>query len=203
VRTKSPLQAEKILDAAARLFACQRFHEARMEDVAAAAEVGKGTLYRYFKDKDELYLALFERAGSGISGRLRDETAAVAGPRAGLEAVVRAIVGYFDENPHLFDLIQHAEALRRPKALVPWQRWRDEVSGRVVDLFDEARRTGAFTVQDPALVSLLFLGSLRSVLRFGEKPRPPDLASRIVDLLLDGAARPAKAGRRVPDPSRS
>ncbi len=203
MRTKSPLQAEKILDAAARLFACQRFHEARMEDVAAAAEVGKGTLYRYFKDKDELYRALFERAGSGISARLRDETEAVERPRAGLEAVVRAIVGYFDENPHLFDLIQHAEALRHPKALAPWQRWRDEVSGRVLALFDEARQSGEFAVRDPALASLLFLGSLRSVLRFGEKPRPHDLASRIVELFLDGAARPAKAGRRVPDPSRS
>src|ERR1700761_5292813 len=107
VRTKTPAQAEKILDAAASLFATQRFHEARMEDIAAAAEVGKGTLYRYFKDKEELYLALLERAAVGISARLTSETGAAEGIHARLEAVVRAIVGYFDDNPHLFDLIQH------------------------------------------------------------------------------------------------
>ncbi len=41
-----------------------------MEDIAAAAEVGKGTLYRYFKDKDELYEALLEQAAQEITTRL-------------------------------------------------------------------------------------------------------------------------------------
>src|SRR5262245_18615534 len=56
VRTKTPQQADKMLNAAARLFGTQRFHEVRMEDIAAEAAVGKGTIYRYFSDKDELYL---------------------------------------------------------------------------------------------------------------------------------------------------
>src|ERR671923_69581 len=70
VRTRTPQQADRILAAAARLFAGHRFHEARMEDIAALAEVGKGTLYRYFKDKEELYLALLERAAVGLRDRL-------------------------------------------------------------------------------------------------------------------------------------
>jgi AcrR family transcriptional regulator len=201
VRTKSPLQADKILDAAAGLFARHRFHEARMEDVAAAAEVGKGTLYRYFKDKEELYLALLERAAEGISGRLRSESAAAEGFRARLEAVVRAIVGYFDENPHLFDLIQHAEALSQPRALLPWQRWRDEVMNRVREIFEEAHNSETFTIDDPEFVALLFLGSLRSVIRFDAKPRPTDLARRIIDLFLEGAARPLKSNRGTAEPS--
>src|SRR6516162_8638980 len=130
VRTKSPLQDEKILDAAAGLFASQRFHEARMEDIAAAAEVGKGTIYRYFKDKEELYVALLERAATGISARLAQETAAAQGVHQRLQAVVRAILGYFDENPHLFDLIQHAEAMSQPQALQSWHRWREAVTDR-------------------------------------------------------------------------
>ena len=40
-----------------------------MEDVASAAGVGKGTVYRYFKDKEELYLALLARAADGITRR--------------------------------------------------------------------------------------------------------------------------------------
>ena len=67
MRTKTPVLPEKILTVAARLFATHRFHEARMEDIAAAAEVGKGTLYRYFKDKEELYLALLERTAEQLS----------------------------------------------------------------------------------------------------------------------------------------
>src|SRR5581483_5627436 len=113
VRTKSPLQADKILTVAARLFATHRYHEARMEDIAAAAEVGKGTLYRYFKDKDELFSALLAQAAEQLSARLHEATKQAAPPRRRLEAIVEAILVYFDEHPHLFDLIQHTEVMHR------------------------------------------------------------------------------------------
>ncbi|MCX7703118.1 MAG: TetR/AcrR family transcriptional regulator [Planctomycetota bacterium] len=47
---------KEIMEVAERLFASKRFHEIKMDDVAAAARVGKGTIYRYFKDKDDLFV---------------------------------------------------------------------------------------------------------------------------------------------------
>src|SRR5215207_8485134 len=90
VRTKTSQQADKILGAAARLFATHRFHEARMEDIAAAAGVGKGTLYRYFKDKEELYLGLLARAAEDILARQHAAVSAHACPRRRLVAFVAA-----------------------------------------------------------------------------------------------------------------
>ena len=90
MRCKSPAQADKILAAAAQLFATHRFHEARMEDIAALAEVAKGTIYRYFHDKDELYLALLRLAGDAIQQRLagfadRPDIGALVWAQFGLE----------------------------------------------------------------------------------------------------------------------
>src|SRR5262245_51077580 len=48
----------QILEAAANVFKSKGFAAATMDDVAAAAELSKGTLYLYFKSKDDLYLAL-------------------------------------------------------------------------------------------------------------------------------------------------
>ena len=191
MRTKTVAQAEKILTAAARLFAAHHFHEARMEDIAEAAEVGKGTLYRYFKDKEELYMALLARAADQMAERLR-EVEAVAGPRARLVAMVEAILDYFDEHPHLLDLIQHAEVMQGPDADLPWQRTRLENVRLLEDVFEEARKNGDFFVADPELAAWMLLGGLRPVLRWGAIPRPPDLARRIVDQFLHGAARPAE-----------
>jgi AcrR family transcriptional regulator len=42
---------EAILETAAKLFAQRPFHEVRLEDVASAAHIGKGTVYIYFKSK--------------------------------------------------------------------------------------------------------------------------------------------------------
>jgi len=67
VRTKTPQLAGRILDAATRLFASQRFHEVRMDDIAAEADVSKGTLYSYFHDKDELLSALADTVAEDIT----------------------------------------------------------------------------------------------------------------------------------------
>jgi AcrR family transcriptional regulator len=161
-----------------------------MEDIAAAAEVGKGTLYRYFKDKDELYTALLVRAAEELEVRLQEEVEQTAGTQQKLEAVVDAIITYFDERPHLLDLIQHAEAMRRSDRIAAWQKTRESNIRLVRTVLDTARGAGEFEIEDTQLAALLLLGSLRGVLRFGEQPRRPDLARRIVEQFLHGHARP-------------
>jgi AcrR family transcriptional regulator len=191
VRSKTPLQAEKILAAASQLFATHRFHEARMEDIAALAEVGKGTLYRYFKDKEELYLALLARAATGLHDRLHQVLVRVGGPRQQLVAVVEALLGYFDEHPHLFDLIQHAEAMQRPGQEFPWQKTRNETMRLVRDIFRAGQKLGVFAIDEVELAMLMLLGGLRAVVRFGPKPLQAHIAERIVEGFLAGYGAPS------------
>jgi AcrR family transcriptional regulator len=191
VRTKTSQQSEKILSVAGRLFAAHRFHETRMEDIASAAEVGKGTLYRYFKDKDELYTALLVRAAQELEIRLQEEVDRAEGTRCKLKAVVGTIISYFDERPHLLDLIQHAEAMQRADRMQAWYKTRETNIRLVRTLLDEARDNGEFEVEDTHLATLLLLGGLRAVLRFGERPRRPDLVQQIVDQFMHGHTRPA------------
>jgi AcrR family transcriptional regulator len=187
VRTKTPLQADKILEAAGRLFGTQRFHEVRMDDIAAEAEVGKGTLYRYFSDKDELYLALLVRASEQFNARVQEVAGQAGETRERLTALVEAIISYFDEHPHLFDLIQRAEFTRPAGTAFPWQKTRDELHRLVLDLFEEGKAQGDVAVRDPELAVLMLLGGLRSVIRFGQRPRPHDLARQVVTNFLEGA----------------
>jgi TetR/AcrR family transcriptional repressor of mexJK operon len=187
VRTKTISQAEKMLDAAARLFGTYRFHEVRMEDIAAEAAVGKGTLYRYFADKEELYLALLTRSSEQMLRRLEEVLEPLDAARPRLEALVEAIITFFDEHPHLIDLIQRAEVHHRPGTVFPWQKTRDDLSRLVHDLFEAGQQQGEFTIRDPELAALMLLGGLRSVIRFGKRPRSPELARQIVIDFLGGA----------------
>jgi AcrR family transcriptional regulator len=185
-----------MLAAAAHLFGTQRFHEVRMEDIAAEAEVGKGTLYRYFSDKEELYLALLERASVQFVARVQQEVACADGARAKLVALVDTIITYFDEQPHILDLIQHAELARGLGPGSPWQKPRNEIFRLVRELFEGGTRDGEFCVRDPELAMLMLLGGIRTVMRFGPRPRPGDLARRIVASHLEGSdtANPPKKG---------
>ena len=186
MRCKTPAQADKILAAAARLFATHRFHEARMEDIAALAEVAKGTIYRYFRDKDELYLALLRLAGDALQERLAPCHDAAIDPRRRLVLLVGAIITYFDEQPHLFDLITHAEAMQRPGAEFPWQQTRSQTFDLTHDIFRAGTAAGHFRIDDPDLAMLLLLGGVRAVLRFQQPPRPADIADRVVAGFLNG-----------------
>ena len=53
----------RIMQAAEKLFASRRFHEITTDEVARQAQVGKGTIYRFFRDKDDLF---FETAYAGF-----------------------------------------------------------------------------------------------------------------------------------------
>jgi AcrR family transcriptional regulator len=45
----------EIMRVAARMFARRPFHEVRLDEIAAATRLGKGTLYVYFASKDDLH----------------------------------------------------------------------------------------------------------------------------------------------------
>jgi AcrR family transcriptional regulator len=182
-----------MLDAAARLFGTQLFHEVRMEDIAAEASVGKGTLYRYFTDKDELFMALLERSARQFQERLQTLVAEAEGPTARLRAIVSGIVGFFDEHPHLFDLLQRAEVMRGPD--YPWRQTRDVLIQGVLDIIKDGKERGEFLVRDPEIAGLMLLGGLRSIIRFGSRPRRRDLAERIVEGILHGYAEQPVAAR--------
>lgn len=171
-----------MLDAATRLFGAQQFHEVRMEDIAAEAAVGKGTLYRYFHDKDELYRALLRRGTQQLMESLRNAAASSPAPRCRLVALVAALVEFFDDNPHMLDLIQRTEALPGPEH--PWRQTRTELGRLFSDILEQAAARGEIQTADPELLVLLLMGGLRNVIRFGIRPRAADLAERIVEVFF-------------------
>src|ERR1700753_286219 len=79
---------ERILLAAERAFARHGFFAAKVADVAKEAGVADGTIYLYFKSKDELLISLFERRMQELNGRLR---VVIAGkpPREQLRAFIQ------------------------------------------------------------------------------------------------------------------
>lgn len=89
-RSDAERQAKEraILDAALDVFAERGFAEARLEDVASRAGVGKGTIYLYFPSKQALFEALIR---TGIAAPIEAARAEVAALDLPFEAVVRGL----------------------------------------------------------------------------------------------------------------
>lgn len=109
---------QAILESAARLFRDRPYDDVRVEEIAAAAEVGKGTVYLYFSDKDAIVAAL----AASVLSRLRTEGTEIvrlvrsgALPAfAGLRRLLSGWTNAYEEVPWLFRLL----VLDRPRLLV-------------------------------------------------------------------------------------
>lgn len=92
---------KKILDGAEQLFASRGFFDVQMTDLAAQLGLSRHTLYRYYRDKASLALAIFERMVASIreDGAIdRFRSSLAASSQTGLEKV-RAWITHFLDQP--------------------------------------------------------------------------------------------------------
>jgi TetR/AcrR family fatty acid metabolism transcriptional regulator len=92
---------ERILTAAERIFAKHGFFAARVSEIAKEAGVADGTIYLYFKSKDDLLISLFESRMSQVNAALEAaiEAEAKATPSRQLHAFIRTYLKLVHDEP--------------------------------------------------------------------------------------------------------
>jgi AcrR family transcriptional regulator len=159
----------KILSVAAEKFAALPFHKVLLSDVAAAAVVGKGTLYTYFKSKEELYLAVLYNGFSQLVDRLRDRMKKDSlGPAEDLDMVILEIVHFAYQNPHLFDVMRAVPGWE-PADRTKWEAKRRELKSLIESIIRQGIAVGAVVDSNPELTSRYIPGLVRSALLGGMK----------------------------------
>jgi TetR/AcrR family fatty acid metabolism transcriptional regulator len=96
---------ERILEAAVKVFAAEGFYNAKVAQIAQEAGVADGTIYLYFKSKDDLLISLFEHRMEDINAHLREELSHAGSAVDKLRAVVRLHLGLVQENRHMAEVI--------------------------------------------------------------------------------------------------
>jgi len=189
MRTCDPKRGLLILDAAAQLFAKHRYHEVRMDDIAAHAGVAKGTLYRYYKDKEELYLALTIHGLQGLYEEAHGQIAGPGDPDQKLRDFIERIVRYYEQYPYFLELIQRIESSGSSTSLAALQDVRAQWFELVTDLIKQLADADLCSAEHPDLAALALVGIIRGILRFTPQPWPDHLAEWIYDLFMHGHAR--------------
>jgi AcrR family transcriptional regulator len=190
--------------AAEKLFTSRRFHEITLEDIVREAHVGKGTIYTYFKDKDDLFLQVAISGFDELCDLVRQRVTSEAPFREQLRQVCEAISAFFQRRRQLFRMMQSEDAR------MPWcggrtgQQWMEKRRELVSALGPVMKRGQderlARDDLPPETLAMLLLGLLRTR---GRMLREAGMAmddEMLVDLFLSGAGRGRQARRR-PDPS--
>ena len=186
-RHKTAEKEQQIVRAAAEVFANRDLHRVLMDDVAARAGVGKGTLYRYFPTKDDLYFATIFAGLEEIKAQV--EALAVRGgsARGVLEAIATGLLRQFWPRRPLLRLMYQYEIRLRGAQGTSWMARRRAIADAIAGVFERAAARGEIGAGDPRLAAELFLGMIRSAnLYRNGKGSPESLARRLTAILLDG-----------------
>lgn len=182
-----------ISDAAMRAVARKGLAKTTVDDIAREAGVAKGTIYLYFRSRDEIIEKTIGAAVDGLIKRLRLATdGAVAEPFAGaLERVLTAQFAYFDEHRAFFRLYFGSGEYSEDRRLRQTRRSRVHL-GLFVELIRRGRRQGDLRNVDAKRAAVAITGAAREVIlrRIHEKepPSPAADARLLADVFGAGLA---------------
>ncbi len=98
---------QSILDAALHEFSLKGYHSAIVDDVAARAEVSKGTIYLYFENKRALFVAAARREFSRFHTHLEEVAWAEGlGPLGQLESLIVVALTYYVDHPEFCNILR-------------------------------------------------------------------------------------------------
>jgi AcrR family transcriptional regulator len=96
---------ELINETALRLFAAQGIRETTIKDIARAADIAEGTLYRHYKSKDELAERLFMDHVTALGTELQELQAPEQSTRTKLLAIIRRFCEIYDQDPTVINYL--------------------------------------------------------------------------------------------------
>jgi TetR/AcrR family transcriptional regulator, fatty acid metabolism regulator protein len=103
---RDPDKPQQIVDAAVRVFARNGFYNSRVSDIAREAGIASGTIYLYFKTKDEILVTLFREKMAAFVASLRTEIARARDPEAKIRRLVRLHFEVLEANPAMAEVVQ-------------------------------------------------------------------------------------------------
>ena len=187
----------RIMQAAEKLFKARQFHEITLDEVAREADVGKGTIYLYFSDKEDLF---FQTAVAGFDEMcelLRQNALKGVAFRGGLLRTCQMISDFFRERRPLFRMIlaEGERALGRGGGLRQrWLKRRKKLTEALAVIISQGMASGNVRPDVPAEIMAEYLmGMLRTrAMELESAPEPLRSRALLIDLFTNGvASRPA------------
>jgi TetR/AcrR family fatty acid metabolism transcriptional regulator len=187
---------QDILRAAERVFAEKGYHMASIEEIAGAAEYGTGTVYLYFKDKETLYLELFEEKIRELIQFIKRGIGSKAAEGEALKRLVRARMEYFDQNRAFFQIYVREGMNLGWSKHARWagvRRLYQSYLQLLTGLIRSSQQEQALRQGDPRRLAIALSGMMIQLtqdwLQSQSKQALADQADFVLELFLHGAAR--------------
>jgi AcrR family transcriptional regulator len=179
--------------AAEKLFTSRRYHEISLDAVVQEAKVGKGTIYRYFRNKDDLFLQTATGGFDEICDLISRQVPGDASFADQLVSVCRDISQFFSRRRQLLRMMQSEDARMqwcRGEMRERWVSHHKKLVSVLAEIMQKGVREGRVRSDiAPEMLATFLLGMLRTRARamaeLSEESRPIEF---VVDLFIHGVS---------------
>lgn len=187
---------DAILSAARSLFAQYGFKKTSMDDVARLAHVGKGTIYRHFENKEDLFAVLIQRESEALIHNLALEVKRAPDTEAKVRAFVEYRMLHFKELASRLQLTDETIMELLPLADGARKEYFEKEIDLLAEVFSTGHRSGLFDVKRPRLVAVVVLASLQgmeiTLLRMRETLELEEGTAEALRIFFRGLANPVR-----------
>lgn len=188
---------EEILDAARQVFSERGFEKARLDEIAEVAELGKGTIYNYFKSKEELFASVIVRGIKLFQDFVSDAVQNKSNPTEKIAAYIDAAFEFFERHRQLFSIFElERSSLARSLNDDMFNTFCEKEAGLLQfleQLFYEGIKNGNFKKLDSLKLAQTLFGLIHFItiqaIREPEKHNLKRDATFIKHLFFDGVAK--------------
>jgi len=157
---------QQIMSVVEKVANSRRFHEITLDEIARTARVGKGTIYHYFKDKEDLFFQVATSGFDELCELLKQKVPTNTSFSEKLLSVCKHIGRFFSTRQQLLQMMQSEAYLaywRRGKNRQRWLDKRKMLVNALADIFDEGIAEGVVRSDMSAEVMATYLlGLLRT-----------------------------------------
>jgi TetR/AcrR family fatty acid metabolism transcriptional regulator len=190
-KAKPSEKYHRILEAAVKVFAEQGFFQSTISQIAKEAGVADGTIYLYFKSKDDILLQFFTYKTKQVFDRFREDVDLAAGATEKLRSLIRRHLSEFQADPNM--AVVYQSETRHNSRLVeqPFREMSKMYLDIIGDIVELGQQEGALRKDlYLSLVKRFVLGAVDEVINTwvlaGTKYDLVSMADPLVDLILRG-----------------
>ena len=194
-RGGGPAKRERILRAAIKIFSQKGFFSSKVSEIARSAGVADGTIYLYFKNKDDLLISLFEEKMAEVVADVREQVAAGDGALPRLRIFIENHMNLLVREAGLIEVLQvelrQSNKFMKEYVPVKFLEYLEVIS----EILELGKREGTFrqelnvTVARRAVFGALDEIALAYVLSRKRKYNPADAAAEIYRIFAEGLCR--------------
>src|ERR671932_2284572 len=184
---------EAILRAAVRVFARSGYFNAKVADVAKVAGVADGTVYLYFKSKEEILRSIFDRGVEILIAEARELIAGVTDPRERLRRIARLHLERLGDDRDLAIVFQ-VELRGSTKFMAEFSAaGLAEYLKLIRETFEEGQRAGLFRAElNAKVVAKILFGALDEMatnwILSQRRYKLAPMADQVLDIFLNGVS---------------